>query len=691
MNSRLETFGTFTFSKNEMKKKLPYPVYLKWKNAIRKEDVLDKDTADIIAHAMKEWAMEHGATHYCHWFQPLNGITAKKHENFVDKTDDNLPIIRFSGAELIKSEPDASSFPNGGIRSTFEARGYTYWDCTANAFIMDNILYIPSIFVSFSGSSLDKKSPLLKSMDFVSENATKIFNLFSTDKIFRVKAKVGLEQEFFLVDRKLYEKRIDLINTGRTLLGSVPPKDQELLNHYFGSIPSRVMNFYDNINKKFDLLGINAKTEHNEVAPGQFEVAILYDNVNVSVDNNQIVMEVLRTTAYEHDLICLLHEKPFKDVNGSGKHNNWSLVTNYGKNLFKLPKKGDKIDEIIFAIFMVATIVATDKYASLLRLSSSSTRNDFRLGGDEAPPSIVSIYLGNEVENTIYEILGMEDKNDVESKEFNINNLGFAPKDSDDRNRTSPFAYTGGKFEFRMLGSMQSASDCNIVLNTIVGNELLNILNKIKNINEDDRVEECRKVLKELMESHKRILFSGDNYSSEWVNEANNRGLCNHKTYLDALLYCKDSDEVKVFLNNNILSESELRAIYDISIEDVINNYLLDINTLIEMMNKDILPSFMKQLDFESNLLSKVSNSRLESRVNKLNCGLERVFEYMDDFENTNNLLVNMTKEEKAKFLQSKTDILNGEFRKTVDDLEKLISRENWLIPSYEEMFRPLN
>lgn len=691
MNSRLETFGTYTFSKNEMKKKLPYPIYLKWKNAIRKEDVLDKDTADIIAHAMKEWAIERGVTHYCHWFQPLNGITAKKHENFLDKTYDNLPIIRFSGAELIKSEPDASSFPNGGIRSTFEARGYTYWDCTSNAFIMDNILYIPSIFVSFSGSSLDKKSPLLKSMDFISENATKIYNLFSNDKIFRVKAKVGLEQEFFLVDRKLYEKRIDLINTGRTLIGNCPPKDQELLNHYFGSIPSRVMNFYNDINKKFDLLGINAKTEHNEVAPGQFEVAILYDTVNVSVDNNQIVMEVLRTTAYEHDLICLLHEKPFKNVNGSGKHNNWSLVTNYGKNLFKLPKKGDNVSEIIFAIFMLATIIATNKYASLLRLSSSSTRNDFRLGGDEAPPSIISIYLGNEVENTIYEILGMKNKNDVKSKEFNINNLGFAPKDSDDRNRTSPFAYTGGKFEFRMLGSMQSASDCNIVLNTIVGNELSNILEKIKNFDDNVRIDETKKVLKELLENHKRILFSGDNYSAEWVEEAKNRGMCNHKTYLDALLYCKDSSDYKVFLENNILTDSELKAIYDISIEDVINNYLLDINTIIEMMNKDVLPSFMKQLNFESELISRVNNKKLEERVEKLNLGLEKIFNYLEDFENTNIQINGKTKEEKAKYLQSKTNILNEDFRNIVDNLEKLVSRENWLIPSYEEMFRPLN
>ena len=462
---RIKEFGKYSFDKVAMKRKLPYPIYLKWKNAIRKEDLLDKDSADIIAHAMKEWAIENGATHYCHWFQPLNGVTAKKHENFIDKSFENLPIVRFSGEELLKSEPDASSFPNGGMRSTFEARGYTYWDCTANAFIMDNILYIPSIFVSFDGESLDKKQPLLKSMDFLSKQATELYNLLSDEKIFRLKVKVGLEQEFFLIDRKYYEQRIDLINTGRTLIGKEAVKDQELLNHYFGSIPRRVMSYYDSINEKLEKLGINAKTEHNEVAPGQFELAVLYDNVNVSVDNNQIVMEILRKTAYEHDLACLLHEKPFKGVNGSGKHNNWSLVTNYGKNLFKIPKADDEIERLIFAIFMIATISAVNKYSSLLRVSSSSVRNDLRLGGDEAPPSIISVYLGTEIENTLYDILDLKREVTLKHNDFNINNLSFTPKDSDDRNRTSPFAYTGGKFEFRMLGSMQSAADCNIVLN----------------------------------------------------------------------------------------------------------------------------------------------------------------------------------------------------------------------------------
>lgn len=691
MDSRLENFGKYTFNKKEMKNKLPYPIYMKWKNAIRKEEVLDKVTADIIAHAMKEWAIEHGATHYCHWFQPLNGYTAKKHENFVDKTDENLSIIRFSGNELIKSEPDASSFPSGGMRSTFEARGYTYWDCTANAFIMDNILYIPSIFVSFSGESLDKKSPLLKSMDFISTVSTKIYNLFSKEKIFRVRAKVGLEQEFFLIDRKLYEKRVDIINTGRTLVGDFPPKDQELLNHYFGSIPNRVMKFYNSINKKFELLGINAKTEHNEVAPGQFEVAILFDTVNVSVDNNQIVMEVLRTTAYEHDMVCLLHEKPFKGVNGSGKHNNWSLLTNYGKNLFKLPDDGNDVDEILFSIFVIATIAATDKFSSLLRLSSSSTRNDLRLGGDEAPPSILSIYLGNEVENKLYKILGMDVKNSTYNREFNVNNLGYAPKDSDDRNRTSPFAYTGGKFEFRMLGSMQSAADCNIILNTIVGNELNLILEGLSNVKESELITECKKILRALLEKHSRVLFSGDNYSKSWIKESSQRGLKNHKTYLDALLYCKNSSEIDVLLKNSIFTESELKAIYDISIEETINNYLLDINTICYMINKDILPSCLKQLNFELDVLNKINNTNLGARVKKLKDGIDDMLCYLKEFENVSSELINKSKEEKALFLQSKINLLNGDFRKIVDNLERLSARENWNIPTYEEIFRALN
>lgn len=687
---RIENFGKYTFDKRAMKKKLPYPIYLKWKNTVRKEEALDKDTADIIAHAMKEWAIENGATHYCHWFQPLNGVTAKKHESFIDKSFENLPIVRFSGDELLKGEPDASSFPNGGMRSTFEARGYTYWDCTANAFIMDNILYIPSIFVSFDGVSLDKKSPLLKSMDFISEQATELYNLFSDEKIFRVRIKVGLEQEFFLVDRDLYEKRTDLINTGRTLVGDMPPKDQEILNHYFGSIPTRVMDYYNSINKKLEELGINSKTEHNEVAPGQFEVAILYDNVNVSVDNNQVVMEVLRKTAYEHNLVCLLHEKPFKRVNGSGKHNNWSLVTNYGKNLFKLPKD-DINDKVIFAIFMVATVCAVNKYSSLLRVSSSSVRNDLRLGGDEAPPSIVSVYLGNQIENVLYSILDMEIKNDIKQNEFNINNLAFAPRDTDDRNRTSPFAYTGGKFEFRMLGSMQSAADCNIVLNTIVGAELKYILNSIKDISDKEkRISECKKLLRNMLIENERVLFSGDNYSNDWVKEAEKRGLQNSKTYLDALLYAKECKEYEVLLENGILNDLELNAIFDICIEDVISTYLLEMKTLVSMLNKDIIPSCMKQLLFELGLNEKVKNDKINERVEKLNNSLKYLLENIESFIEFEKTLSN-DKLKKAQMLHEFIPSKIDEIRKVSDEAESIISRENWNIPTYEEIFRALN
>lgn len=689
---RIENFGKFTFDKNAMKKKLPYPIYLKWKNAIRKEELLDKDSADIIAHAMKEWAIENGATHYCHWFQPLNGNTAKKHESFIDKSYENLPIVRFSGEELLKSEPDASSFPNGGMRSTFEARGYTYWDCTANAFIMDNILYIPSIFVSFDGISLDKKAPLLKSMDFLSKQATDLYNLFSDDKIFRVKIKVGLEQEFFLVDRELYEKRVDLINTGRTLIGEMPPKDQELLQHYFGSIPKRVMEYYNSINKKLEELGINSKTEHNEVAPGQFEVAILYDTVNVSVDNNQIVKEVLRNTAYEHNLVCLLHEKPFKNVNGSGKHNNWSLVTNYGKNLFKLPKNDNEIDRLLFAIFMVSTISAVNKYSSLLRVSSSSVRNDLRLGGDEAPPSIISVYLGNEIENILYDILDMEVKNSVKQNDFNISNLGFTPRDTDDRNRTSPFAYTGGKFEFRMLGSMQSAADCNIVLNTIVGAELKNVLEKVQNVEDKvERVSACKNLLKEILIESERVLFSGDSYSKEWVEEAERRGLKNNRTYLDALLYAKESKEFEVLLENNILNDLELSAVYDVCIEDVKNTYMLEMKTLVNMINKDVIPSCIKELNFEINLNDRIKNVKLNERVNKLNNLLEGLFIKLDEFSDFKKENHGENEIEKVISLHKFIPKNLEEIRMISDEIESNISRENWNIPTYEEIFRALN
>lgn len=688
---RIKEFGKYSFDKVAMKRKLPYPIYLKWKNAIRKEDLLDKDSADIIAHAMKEWAIENGATHYCHWFQPLNGVTAKKHENFIDKSFENLPIVRFSGEELLKSEPDASSFPNGGMRSTFEARGYTYWDCTANAFIMDNILYIPSIFVSFDGESLDKKQPLLKSMDFLSKQATELYNLLSDEKIFRLKVKVGLEQEFFLIDRKYYEQRIDLINTGRTLIGKEAVKDQELLNHYFGSIPRRVMSYYDSINEKLEKLGINAKTEHNEVAPGQFEVAVLYDNVNVSVDNNQIVMEILRKTAYEHDLACLLHEKPFKGVNGSGKHNNWSLVTNYGKNLFKIPKADDEIERLIFAIFMIATISSVNKYSSLLRVSSSSVRNDLRLGGDEAPPSIISVYLGTEIENTLYDILDLKREVTLKHNDFNINNLSFTPKDSDDRNRTSPFAYTGGKFEFRMLGSMQSAADCNIVLNTIVGEELKLILNKIKNIsNKNERIPTLKEILKELFISSERILYSGDNYSKEWIEEAKRRGLQNSKTYYNALMYAKESKDYNVLLENNILNKMELKAIFDICLEDVLNTYTLEIKTVIDMLNKDVIPSCMKELDFEIKLNEKLKNDKIELRINKLNDLLNNLFEAINSYNEFEQINFNNKEEKLDKMYQFIPKTIEF-IRKNSDEIEKIVSKENWDLPTYEQMFRALD
>lgn len=472
----------------------------------------------------------------------------------------------------------------------------------------------------------------------------------------------------------------------------MPPKDQEILQHYFGSIPKRVMNYYNSINKKLEELGINSKTEHNEVAPGQFEVAILYDTVNVSVDNNQIVMEVLRNTAYEHDLVCLLHEKPFKNVNGSGKHNNWSLVTNYGKNLLNLPKDDNEIDRLIFAIFMVATVSAVNKYSSLLRVSSSSVRNDLRLGGDEAPPSIVSVYLGNEIENVLYDILEMEVKNSIKLNDFNISNLEFAPRDTDDRNRTSPFAYTGGKFEFRMLGSMQSAADCNIILNTIVGSELKNILEKVENIKDKtERISACKNILKEIFIESERILFSGDNYSKEWIEEAEKRGLKNNRTYLDALLYAKESKEYEVLLKNDILNDLELGAVYDVCIQDIKNTYMLEIKTLVNMINKDVIPSCIKELNFEMILNEKIKNAKLNERVNKLNNLLEGLFVKLEEFKEFEKTVISKKGIDGVISLHKFVPKNLEEIRKISDEIESNVSRENWDIPTYEEMFRVLN
>ena len=459
----MKEFGNLAFDKKTMKENVPYPVYLKWKEAARNNATLDRETADSIAHAMKIWAISKGATSYTHWFQPLNGKTATKKTAFLNRDDKHNPINRFSGKELIIGEPDASSFPSGGMRSTFEARGYTYWDLTANSFILDKVLYIPSVFVSFYGEKLDKKLPLIESMNMVSKVSSKLCNLFLKDEhTYRVKAKVGLEQEFYLIDKKYFDQRIDLEYSGMTLVGSDPMVEKELISHYLGAIPERVNDFYEDVNKALYDLGIYMEAEHNEVGPNQFEIAIMFENANISVDNNQLLMYILEKTALKHDLVCLLKEKPFKNMAGSGKHNNYSLATNYGKNLFS-PGKDPK-NNMTFLLFLAAMIEVCNECQKLIRIASSSVTNDYRLGGDEAPPAILSVFVGLDLEEILKAIARGDFEGQVPSNKVKIPHLGELKTDSSDRNRTSPIAFTGNKFEFRMLGSSQSAADLNLSL-----------------------------------------------------------------------------------------------------------------------------------------------------------------------------------------------------------------------------------
>lgn len=684
--SRIHDFGISTFDKKRMKKSLPYPTYIKWKNAVRKEEALDIQTADSIAHAMKEWAIENGATHYAHWFQPLNGMTAKKQDAFLDRGKDQESIIRFSGSELIKGEPDASSFPSGGMRSTFEARGYTYWDYTANSFIIDKVMYIPSIFVSFRGETLDKKYPLLKSMDFISEQGTRVVNFFSEEHIYRLRTKVGLEQEFFLIDKEVYEKRQDLRNTGRTLIGAKPPKTQEESQHYFGLIPERISNFYSDVDEELWKLGIFAKTEHNEVAPCQFELAILYENTNVAIDDNQICMEVLKKTALKHGLVCLLHEKPFKGMNGSGKHNNWSVTTNYGQNLFD---PGDNPEEnILFLLFVTAVMEAVDDYAGLLRFASASPRNDYRLGGDEAPPSILSIFMGLDLERLLLSFVDENIDPTIESNDFKIHNLKEVPHDLTDRNRTSPFAYTGNKFEFRMLGSSQSAADINIVLNTAVGSVLQRYADTLEEEKEENRREKAFSLVRETIKKHQRILYGGDNYSKEWEEEAERRGLPNYKTFLDSIIACMKDAKFEIFEENNILKRREMEALFTIGIDNIIDTHLLELRTIEWLMNKDIIPAARDELIDMAKVLDYVENPAIENRIQHLN---DLIKQLMDGTNSVNEYFEKQKeiedKLERAVFIQENMLPFLDKIRKSADEIERLCSSRNYDLPSYEEIF----
>ncbi len=686
-----DDFGINLFSECVMKECLPHPIYKKWKTATRKEDALDRPTADAIAHAMKTWAMDKGATHFTHWFQPLTGSTAEKHDSFIEPGDHDQPISRFSGKSLIKGEGDASSFPSGGLRATFEARGYTYWDCTSPAFLRDNVLCIPTIFVSYNGETLDKKAPLLKSAEAISKQATRIVNLFKDKDIKHVNAMVGLEQEYFLIDKRMYLERKDLVHTGRTLFGSMPPKSMDIRGHYFGSIPSRVQAFMTEVDEELWKLGIYAKTEHNEVAPCQFEIAPLFIDANVAVDQNLIIMDVLKKKADKHGMACLLHEKPFQGVNGSGKHNNWSLVTDDGQNLLE---PGDRPHENIrFLLVVCAIIEAVDTYPELLRMAASCYGNDYRLGADEAPPAVVSICMGDELEIILEKLRNGEHeiKPDVETQPYAIANLSYVPKDTSDRNRTSPFAFTGNKFEFRMVGSSRSASTTNIILNSIVADSLRSIADTLQQYKYiDDIRKKSLDICRDILRKHSRILFSKDGYSEEWLQEAQERGLPNIKHYVDSIYSMLDDKAVEMFERNKVYDRLELEARVDILTEEYRKSVKAEVLTLLDISKKDILPALVREIKFYTDAQNSLGteNSYYQRKIKHL-CDLLATFD-----ERYHDLKKHMIERqqypdnmEKAQYLNQVIVPKMEELRAVIDAIEEAVSSDNYPFPTYDDMF----
>lgn len=686
-----DDFGINLFSENVMKECLPHPIYMKWKTATRKEDALDRTTADAIAHAMKTWAMEKGATHFTHWFQPLTGSTAEKHDSFIEPGEYNQPISRFSGKSLIKGEGDASSFPSGGLRATFEARGYTYWDCTSPAFLRDNVLCIPTIFVSYNGETLDKKAPLLKSAEAISKQATRIVNLFKDKDIKQVNAMVGLEQEYFLIDKELYKQRKDLVHTGRTLFGSMPPKSMDIRGHYFGSIPNRVQAFMKDVDEELWKLGIYAKTEHNEVAPCQFEIAPLFIDANVAVDQNLIIMDVLKKKADKHGLACLLHEKPFQGVNGSGKHNNWSLVTDDGQNLLE---PGDRPHENIrFLLFVCAIIEAVDTYPELLRMAASCYGNDYRLGADEAPPAVISICMGDELEIILEKLRNGEHelKNVVETQPYAIANLSYVPKDTSDRNRTSPFAFTGNKFEFRMVGSSRSASTTNIILNSIVADTLRKIADQLQEYKYiDDIRKKSLDICRDILQQHHRILFSKDGYSSEWLQEAEKRGLPNIPFYVYSIPSLINEKAIQMFERNGVYNKLELEARVDILFDEYRKSVKAEVLTILDISKKDFLPALVKEIKFYSDAQNSLGfkNEYYERKINFLVNLLNSLDEQYHTLKNKmmerNQYESSM---EKAQYLNQEVLPQMHKLRHILDTIEEAVSSEQYPYPTYDDMF----
>lgn len=685
-------FGSMVFNDTTMKERLPKQTYKDLKKAIANNSPLDLEIANVIANAMKDWALEKGVTHYTHWFQPMTGITAEKHDAFITPVDGGEIIMEFSGKELIKGEPDASSFPSGGLRATFEARGYTAWDPTSYAFIKNGVLCIPTVFYSYTGEALDKKTPLLRSVEALNKQVLRILKLFGKDDVKRISTTVGPEQEYFLVDKKYYEQRLDLMLTGRTLFGAMPPKGQEMDDHYFGNIKTRVAAYMDDLDEELWKLGILAKTKHNEVAPAQHELAPIFASSNEATDHNQLTMELMKKVAEKHNLVCLLHEKPYEGINGSGKHNNWSISTDKGENLLDPTDKPE--NNIQFITFLTAIIKAVDEYQDLLRISVASAGNDHRLGANEAPPAIVSMFLGDQLTDILDSVLNgsVYSPKKAEKIELGVDIIPKFNKDTTDRNRTSPFAFTGNKFEFRMLGSTFSIACTNIILNTIVAEALKEFADELEG--KDDFKTALDELIKKTLKAHMRIVFNGNNYSDEWVEEAERRGLLNLKTTVDALPYYIKDKNIKLFVDNNIYTEVEMHARYEILLEEYSKVINIEALTTVNMARKQIIPAvtkFMKDLsdtiiskkavglanscDMEKGTLTQVSGfaNKLYEEVEKLSTLLTKVDNYTDALEN-------------ATFYKSQIIPAMNAVRAAADSLEVLVGKEYWPFPTYSDL-----
>ena len=688
MSSVPELFGSLVFNDDVMRDKLPKDVYKSLRQTIDRGTDIDINVANVVANAMKDWAVEHGATHYTHWFQPLTGITAEKHDSFISPTTNGRVIMEFSGKELIKGEPDASSFPSGGLRATFEARGYTAWDPTSYAFIKDGSLYIPTAFCSYGGEVLDKKTPLLRSMEDISEQALRVLRLFGNTSARRVITTVGPEQEYFLIDKKYYEARKDLIFTGRTLFGSKPPKGQELEDHYFGSIKPRISAFMKELDEELWKLGIYAKTKHNEVAPAQHELAPIFTTTNIASDHNQLTMEMMKKIAERHGLVCLLHEKPFSGVNGSGKHNNWSLSTDKGQNL--LDPGATPYENAQFLLFFVAVIKAVDEYQDLLRISAASAGNDHRLGANEAPPAIVSMFIGDELEEVIESIeKGTDYKgNKKQNMEIGVHVLPNFPKDTTDRNRTSPFAFTGNKFEFRMLGSNQSISDANIVLNTAVAEELKQFADELEGA--EDFTKTLNEIIRRTIKEHKRIIFNGDGYADAWQEEAAKRGLLNYKTAVEAIPHFVDEKNVKLFTSHNVFTEKEMISRTDILLEIYSKTINIEALTLIDMVKKDILPAISAYTgELASTLAAKlavcedVDVSMERAEIKQLSGYQGRLYALVTELDAQLENVPGTGAENTAVYYRDTVVAQMQSMREVIDAAEQKVSGEYWPVPTY--------